>query len=86
MDPKRLEGVVPKQAVCAHCGYQFGGQPITGGHIQCPECGRYTDFLRPLLATGEVSEPDPVWRRVRRMIGLLVLMAVIAGIVASLLI
>ena len=81
MDPKRLEGVVPKQAVCRHCGYQFGGSAITGGRIRCSECGKETDFIAPLLATGETSEPEPTWPLVRRLLGLLIVVIVITTIV-----
>ncbi len=81
MDPKRLEGVIPKQAVCAHCEYQFGGVAIERGRIRCPECGRDTDFLAALRATGEIGEAPPVWRAARRLLNLIAVGVVIVLIV-----
>jgi hypothetical protein len=39
-----LDGVRPKHALCASCGYVFGGVAIKGGVIICPECGKATSF------------------------------------------
>lgn len=39
-----LEGVVPRQALCAKCGYLFGGIPIRAGVIVCPECSHAQEF------------------------------------------
>jgi len=83
VDPKRLEGVIPKHAVCAHCGYQFGGAAIIDGRIRCPECGKLTDFVAPLLATGQTSEPRPLGRSLLRMTLLLILAAVVAAVLAA---
>lgn len=83
MDPKRLEGVIPKHAVCAHCGYQFGGAAIVDGRIRCPECGKLTDFVAPLLATRQTIEPRPLDRSLLRMTLLLILAAVVAAVFAS---
>ena len=34
-----LDNVRPRHALCASCGYQFGGIAIKDGVITCPECG-----------------------------------------------
>lgn len=83
MDPQRLEGLVLRQALCERCGYQFGGVAIKDGRIRCPECGGETDFVQPLLATGETSEPPVVWRRVLRLVGLIVLGASVVAVVVA---
>src|SRR6185295_9072212 len=51
-----LEGVRPRNAVCMHCGYHFGGIEIRSGTITCPECGKETEFVlrKPEVRTGRL--------------------------------
>ena len=42
-----FEGLRPKNAVCTSCDYLFGGLPIKGGVIICPECGHAQTFKLP---------------------------------------
>lgn len=46
-----LDNVRPRHALCARCGYQFGGIAIKDGAITCPECGDVFRF--DLLGRGE---------------------------------
>lgn len=77
MDPSRLEGVVPKQAVCAHCGYQFGGAPIAGGRIRCSECGKDTDFTAIFRARAATDRIVRRQRRARRFVAFVLLLIVL---------
>ena len=48
------DGICPKNAVCTGCGYHFGGLPIEGGVIICPECGHAQTF-----EFSEIGPPRP---------------------------
>lgn len=43
-EPHPLDGVRPRAASCERCGYRFGGVPIVGGVIICPECAHANRF------------------------------------------
>ena len=77
MDPSRLEGVVPKQAVCAHCGYQFGGAAIKNGCVRCPECGRDTDFAAIFRRRARSERIGRRQRRARRFVAFVLLLIVL---------
>jgi len=42
--PHPLDGVRPRHAYCPACRYTFGGVPIRGGSLVCPECGHVFEF------------------------------------------
>ena len=46
-DQAEFDGLCPKNAACLHCGYLFGGLPIKGEVIICPECGEAVTFAFP---------------------------------------
>jgi len=53
-NPQPFDGLRPKNALCTSCGFHFGGIPIHGGQITCPECGTPVAFalVPPRRPTG----------------------------------
>ncbi len=74
------DGICPKNAVCTACDYHFGGLPIEGGVIICPECGHAQTFELP-----EIDPPRPRYVATQAMYVTLICLGIgIAATVAGL--
>jgi hypothetical protein len=74
-----LDGIRPRNALCIHCGYRFGGVPIAGGAITCPECGRSSSFDPPPLGSvARLRRRRTTLRRISWLIIALLTVAILA--------